>query len=137
MSTSGNKNKEKVEKILADSKLAFLDSPKYIEPSEVSRIGKRKLKKMKKEEKEKTKGPGWYNMGAPELTNERKNDLEALRHRGALETKRFYKRNNITTQPKYFQVGRIVETPADYYSSRIPKKQRKQTLAEEFVAEIE
>jgi len=95
------------------------------------------LKKQRKAEREKTKGPGWYNMGAPEMTTERKNDMEALRLRGALETKRFYKRNNITTLPKYFQVGRVVETPADYYSSRIPKKQRKQTLAQELVAEIE
>jgi hypothetical protein len=113
----------------------MLDSQNYIDTSAVEKVGKRKLKRMRKEERDKTKGSAWFNMGAPEMTDERKNDLEALRLRGALDTKRFYKRNNITTRPKYFQVGRIVESPADFYHSRTPKKQRKNTLAEEMVAE--
>ena len=118
------------------SKLALLDSPGYIDTSAVEKVGKRALKRKRKEERERTKGSAWFNMGAPEMTDERKNDLEALRLRGALDTKRFYKRNNITTRPKYFQVGRILESPADFYHSRVPKKQRKNTIAEEMVAEV-
>lgn len=100
-------------------------------------LGKRKLKAIKKKERAATKGPQWFGMRAPELTDERKNDLEALKHRSALDTKTFYKRNAITTKPKYFQVGKIIETKADFYNSRIPKKQRKRTLAEEFMSELQ
>jgi len=119
---------------LESSKLAMLDKPCYVEGIDI--MGKRKLKKKQKEESERTKGVKWFNMQAPELTQERKNDLEALRLRGALDTKHFYKRNNLTHQPKYFQIGKIVEGPADYYNSRVPKRQRKKTLADEMVAEM-
>jgi len=75
-------------------------------------------------------------MTAPEMTDERKNDLEALRLRGALDPKRFYKRNNLPIKPKYFQVGRVVENKQDFYSSRLTKKQRKATIAEELMSEF-
>lgn len=35
--------------------------------------------------------------------------------------------------PKHFHLGRIVDSPVDFYASRIPKKQRKRTLAEEIL----
>ena len=52
----------------------------------------------------KTKGKGWYNMPAPEMTEEKKNDLEVLQMRKALDPKRFYKKTDIRALPKYFQV---------------------------------
>lgn len=39
----------------------------------------------------KTKGPGWFNMKAPELTEEAKRDLEVLQMRSVLDPKRHYK----------------------------------------------
>ena len=39
----------------------------------------------------KTKGPGWFNMKAPELTEEAKRDLEVLQMRSILDPKRHYK----------------------------------------------
>lgn len=42
-------------------------------------------------ESEKTKGPGWFNMKAPELTEEAKRDLEVLQMRSVLDPKRHYK----------------------------------------------
>jgi hypothetical protein len=33
------------------------------------------------------------------------------------------------------QVGTVIEGPGEYYSSRIPKKDRKKTLVEELLAD--
>ncbi|XP_023234047.1 deoxynucleotidyltransferase terminal-interacting protein 2-like isoform X1 [Centruroides sculpturatus] len=98
---------------------------------------KRKLKRDHKKEQERTAGPGWYHMSAPEMTDEIKNDLTALQMRRTWDRKSFYKKNDMKTFPKYFQIGTIVETSADYYHSRIPKKQRKRTIVEELLADEE
>lgn len=94
-------------------------------------LAKRKL------ERAKSTGKNWFNMKAPEITEEMKNDLEVLKMRSALDTKHFYKKNDFKTLPKYFQVGRIVESAADFYHSRIPKKDRKRTLVDELLADAE
>jgi len=36
--------------------------------------------------------------------------------------------------PKFFQMGRVVEGPAEYYSARLPRKERRNTWAKEFLA---
>lgn len=56
-------------------------------------------------EREKTKGPGWFNLPAPEVTEELKNDLHVLKMRSALDPKHFYKKNDMEVLPKYFQVS--------------------------------
>ncbi|KAM4636438.1 deoxynucleotidyltransferase terminal-interacting protein 2 [Discoglossus pictus] len=96
-----------------------------------------KLKRMRKEEKEKTTGQGWFDMKAPEMTEELKNDLKALKMRSAMDPKRFYKKNDRDGFPKYFQVGTIVDNPVDFFHSRIPKKERKRTIVEELLADAE
>lgn len=85
----------------------------------------------------KTAGDGWFGMKAPEMTNELKNDLKALKMRASMDPKRFYKKNDRDGFPKYFQIGTIVDNPADFYHSRIPKKQRKRTIVEELLADSE
>merc|ERR1711874_780807 len=65
------------------------------------KIGKKKLKKLKREARAKTKGDGWFNMPALEMTEERKRDLEIVQMRGALDPKKFYKKNDWKTLPKY------------------------------------
>ncbi|KAG8435557.1 hypothetical protein GDO86_013481 [Hymenochirus boettgeri] len=95
------------------------------------------LKKQRKAEREKTTGRGWFDMKAPEMTEEIKNDLKALKMRRAMDPKRFYKKNDREGFPKYFQVGTIVDSPLDFYTSRIPKKQRKRTIVEELLADSE
>jgi len=96
--------------------------------------GPRQLQKERRTEREKTKGRDWFNLPAPEMTEQLKNDLTVLQMRKVLDPKRFYKGPDIRgTLPKYFQMGRIVETPADFYSGRIPKKQRKATLVDELL----
>ena len=44
-------------------------------------------------------------MAAPEITEERKHDLEVLQMRKALDPKRFYKSSDTKVAPKYFQVN--------------------------------
>lgn len=39
--------------------------------------------------------------------------------------------------PKYFQLAEVVDSPVDFYSSRVPKKQRKRTMAEEIMHDEE
>merc|ERR1712244_80811 len=77
------------------------------------------------------------NLPATELTEERKNDLELLQMRNVLDPKRFYKKNNSENLPKYFQIGTIVDNAADFYTDRVSKKDRKQTMVDELLADAE
>lgn len=61
---------------------------------------------MFQKERQKTAGDGWFGMRAPELTDELKNDLKALKMRASMDPKRFYKKNDRDGFPKYFQVYR-------------------------------
>ncbi|XP_064458984.1 deoxynucleotidyltransferase terminal-interacting protein 2-like [Ornithodoros turicata] len=97
----------------------------------------RQLKAERKKEREKTKGPNWFGLGAPEITDELKNDLEVLRMRAVLDPKQFYKKNDLKVLPKYFQVGTVMDNAADFYHARVPKKDRKRTLVEELLADAE
>ncbi|KAM8789230.1 deoxynucleotidyltransferase terminal-interacting protein 2 [Rhynchonycteris naso] len=101
------------------------------------RESKYQLQKQRRKERQKTAGDGWFGMKAPELTDELKNDLRVLKMRAGMDPKRFYKKNDRDGFPKYFQVGTIVDNPADFYHSRIPKKQRKKTIVEELLADSE
>lgn len=101
------------------------------------RESKHQLQKQRRKERQKTAGNGWFGMKAPELTDELKNDLKALKMRASMDPKRFYKKNDRDGFPKYFQVGTIVDNPADFYHSRVPKKQRKKTIVEELLADSE
>ncbi|KAI5095108.1 deoxynucleotidyltransferase terminal-interacting protein 2 [Silurus meridionalis] len=101
------------------------------------RESKHAAKLKRREERAKTSGDGWFNMRAPELTDELKNDLKALQMRSAMDPKRFYKKNDREGFPKYFQVGTVVDNPIDFYHSRIPKNQRKRTVVEELLSDAE
>ncbi|XP_028668263.1 deoxynucleotidyltransferase terminal-interacting protein 2 isoform X2 [Erpetoichthys calabaricus] len=97
----------------------------------------RKLKQKRREERAKTTGDSWFNMKAPELTEDLKNDLRVLKMRSAMDPKRFYKKNDRDGFPKYFQVGTVVDNPIDFYHARIPKKQRKRTIVDELMADAD
>jgi len=99
------------------------------------KMGKKKMKKLKKSEKEKTKGKEWFDLPALEMTEERKADLETIQMRGALDPKRFYKKNTWENLPKYFQIGTVVDSPTEFYTTRVPVKQRKSNLVDELLAD--
>lgn len=76
-------------------------------------------------------------MKAPQLTPQLKNDLRLLQMRSALDPAHHYKASDSKQLPRYFQVGRVVADSADFYSSRIPRRQRKQTLVDELLSNEE
>lgn len=96
----------------------------------------KKLKE-RKLERNTTGGKDWYNIKSPELTEEVERDLNILQMRSILDPKRFYKHNDRQAIPKHFQVGKIMDNAADFYSSRVPKKQRKRNLAEELLEDAQ
>ncbi|KAK6044219.1 Fcf2 pre-rRNA processing [Cooperia oncophora] len=96
-------------------------------------MGRRAMKRLRKLEREKTKGRDWFDLPATELTEEAKADLELLQMRAAIDPLAFYLRNDRNVLPKYFQVGRVVDAPQDFYSSRMTKKERKRTMLDELL----
>ncbi|KAK6205669.1 Fcf2 pre-rRNA processing-domain-containing protein [Scheffersomyces amazonensis] len=77
-------------------------------------------------------GSRWFNMKQPELTPELKRDLQIIKQRSALDPKRHYKKDKWEV-PKYFQMGTIIEGNAEFYSARLSRKQRGNTLVEEIL----
>ncbi|CAG9575511.1 unnamed protein product [Danaus chrysippus] len=100
-------------------------------------ISDKELRATRKKERQNTKGPGWFNMRAPEVSEELKNDLQVLKMRSALDPKHFYKKNDMEVLPKYFQVGRILDSSLDHVNERITRKNRKRTMVEELLADAD
>ncbi|KAK9374890.1 Fcf2 pre-rRNA processing-domain-containing protein [Lipomyces chichibuensis] len=94
-----------------------------------------KIKRENEETKEATAGEKWFHMPKTELTPTIKRDMQLLKLRNVLDPKRHYRRENEREVPKYFQTGTIMEGPTEYFSSRLTKKERKQTLADEILAD--
>ncbi|XP_046668227.1 deoxynucleotidyltransferase terminal-interacting protein 2 isoform X2 [Homalodisca vitripennis] len=63
----------------------------------------RKLKIERKMEREKTRGPQWFNLPATSVTPEVENDLKIIQMRSVLDSKHFYKKNDLKVLPKYFE----------------------------------
>ena len=76
-------------------------------------------------------------MKAPIVTPELKRDLRVLKLRNALDPKRFYRKDDREEVPKYFEVGTVLEGPTEYYSGRLTRKERKQTIVQELMANAE
>lgn len=74
-------------------------------------------------------------MPLAEITPEIKRDLQILRMRHVLDRKRHYKKMGKGPDPKYFQMGTVIEGATEYFSSRLNKKDRKRTFAEELLAQ--
>lgn len=64
-------------------------------------------------------------MKAPEVTEEIKNDMQVMQMRSALDPKHFYKRNEMKTIPKYFEVSfykfNFIISTNCYFSPRLVK----------------
>ncbi|XP_076286187.1 deoxynucleotidyltransferase terminal-interacting protein 2 [Lasioglossum baleicum] len=128
-------NKTAIDEILQKS--VIKPGIEQLESLPSGRMGKKQLQLLKRKEREKTKGKDWFNMRAPEMTPEIKHDLEVLQMRSVLDPKHFYKKNDLKVLPKYFQIGKVLDSPVDYYSSRLTKKERKQTIVDELMADAE
>ena len=83
-----------------------------------------------------TAGPAWFDLPKTKVTKELKRDLQLLHMRNVLDPKRHFKKENKkVTSPEFSQVGTIVEGPTEFFSARVPRKQRTKTLAAELLAD--
>ncbi|KAF2819150.1 Fcf2-domain-containing protein [Ophiobolus disseminans] len=93
-------------------------------------------KRQKLEEKKATAGKEWFNMPKTDLTPELRRDLQLLKMRSVLDPKRHYKKDNSRNDiPEFSQVGTVIEGATEFFSSRLSKKERKQTILEEVIAQ--
>ncbi len=76
-------------------------------------------------------------MPVRELDEETKAEIRAIQLRSFVNPKKFFKKNELTKFPKYFQVGTVVEGPTDAQDRRLKRRERKQNVAEELLAEDE
>jgi hypothetical protein len=118
-------------KLLNDSDLAswskVKEFRKVVDPIKVAKLDKL--------ERESNAGSRWFNMPKPEMTPQLKRDLQLLKMRHVLDPKRHYKKDNAPL-PKYLQTGTLIEGNTEYYSARLSKKERKQTIADEILADV-
>jgi hypothetical protein len=80
-----------------------------------------------------TSGKGWFDLPATAMTEELKQDLRAVRMRGALDPKRFYKA--LDRPGKFVQLGTVVQGRDEFYTSRLVRKERRTNLVEELLAD--
>lgn len=64
-----------------------------------------------------------------------KREFQLLRLRGILDPKKHFKKDSRKDPfPQYSQMGTLIEGPTEFYSARVNRKDRKQTLVEEVLA---
>ncbi|PGH14423.1 hypothetical protein AJ79_03066 [Helicocarpus griseus UAMH5409] len=89
----------------------------------------------KKSKERPTAGSDWFDLPKTNLTEELKRDLQLLRMRSVLDPHRHYKKDNSKAKaPEFSQVGTLIAGPTEFFSSRIPKKERKRNFVEEALA---
>mmetsp|Transcript_32512 Transcript_32512/g.56243 ORF Transcript_32512/g.56243 Transcript_32512/m.56243 type:complete len:167 (-) Transcript_32512:1321-1821(-) len=121
-----NSKQAEVAKLLAEKTTLY----KVIEESSLPPLIKKRQKV-----KEETAGPNWFNMKAPEMTPELKQEVSALMLRRYVDPKHFYKKNDIPKPPKFFQIATILDSPLETRSQRLPKSERAGSLAEQMMKE--
>jgi hypothetical protein len=90
-------------------------------------------KKQRKIDNSSNAGKGWFNLPAPEITPELKQDLKAIQLRSVIDPSRFYKKLDRKKLPKYFQIGTIQDNIIDGKNSRVKKSEVKDRILEEFL----
>lgn len=129
----------KSEKIFS-KKLAVPEEKEYqLSAYRVSRRQRKKENKVKSEDRL----AKWFGMPrVTEISKQQEKDLLALRMRRVWDPKQFYKKSSTVQaasdragvdSSRYFQVGTILDSPTDYYSGRIVRKNRKQTIIDELM----
>lgn len=92
------------------------------------------FRKNRRKQHDNTAGSGWFNMTPTPMSSQLKTDLAIIRNRNYLDPKKFYKSTD-KFDGKILQVGTVIEGSAEYYSSRLVKKDRRQNLTEEIMAD--
>jgi len=102
-----------------------------IAPLNISRMSK-KIRKLQQEE---TTGDGWYGMKKKILTPELKDELNAIKLRGYIDPKKFYKSPDWAALPEYFQIGTVIDGGDEPKSMKMKKRDKKGTLVDQFLSE--
>ncbi|XP_024961513.1 rRNA-processing protein fcf2-like [Cynara cardunculus var. scolymus] len=122
---------------VSESSLVYKPKSELIDGLFVPPNDPKKVNKLLKKQVKDTTGKNWFDMPAPTLTPELKKDLKLLKLRNVIDPKRHYKKGDskLNIFPKYFQVGTVVEPVSEYFTSRLTKKERKPTLADELLSD--
>jgi hypothetical protein len=80
-----------------------------------------------------TLGKGWFDMQPMKLDTKMKQEIRMIQMRNYIDPKRFYK--NPDKIGKVLHTGTVIEGAAEYKSSRLTNKERKQTIVEEILAD--
>ena len=81
----------------------------------------------------KSLGKGWFDAAPAELTSQLKADMKVVQMRNYLDPKRFYK--NPDKMKNVIGVGTVIEGPDEFISQRMTRKERKQSLVGEILAD--
>ncbi|KAG8214467.1 Fcf2 pre-rRNA processing-domain-containing protein [Butyriboletus roseoflavus] len=116
-------------------------------PEDPNADWKQLTRKQRKALKNKTTGPGWFNLPAPAEADLPRlhREVEALRLRNQLDPKRFYRKDTgegkgIKGLPKHFAIGTILPTTTPFGTAstdNLPRAHRKRTLVDELVDDAE
>ncbi|RKP22211.1 Fcf2 pre-rRNA processing-domain-containing protein, partial [Syncephalis pseudoplumigaleata] len=85
------------------------------------------------QERQKTSGKSWFDMPKAKVTPELERDWQIIQMRSVLDPKRHYRKDKRKAPPTYCQVGTIIEGATEFYSARMTRRERKQTILEEFL----
>ncbi|KAH8240308.1 hypothetical protein KR032_010385 [Drosophila birchii] len=88
-------------------------------------VSKRLQPVLKNLERKKTLGSGWFNLPATEINEELSNELKIIQMRSVLNPKQFYKKNDLKTLPKYFQIGVVEHSALEHYKEKNTRKTKK------------
>ncbi|EDW12061.1 deoxynucleotidyltransferase terminal-interacting protein 2 [Drosophila mojavensis] len=97
-------------------------------------VSRRKQPILNRAERAKTKGSGWFDLPATEVTDEMRNELKIIQMRSVLDPKHFYKKNDLKVLPKYFQIGTVQPSPLDHFEEKHIRKTKK-SLVDELLAD--
>lgn len=76
-------------------------------------------------------------MPATEVSDELRQDMEIIQMRSVLNPTHFYKKNDLKTLPKYFQVGKVLPSALDRYNDRGERVNKKKSLVDELLQDAE
>ncbi|XP_039129422.1 LOW QUALITY PROTEIN: rRNA-processing protein fcf2-like [Dioscorea cayenensis subsp. rotundata] len=134
--SSSKTNPEKVTSVTRESELIYKPEKELVDGLFVPPRDPRKMNKILRKSIKDTTGQGWFDMPAPTITPELKKDLEILKLRNVIDPKQHFKKGGQSKGlPKYFQMGTVIEPMSEFFSSRLSKKERKATLADELLSD--
>eukprot|EP00038_Savillea_parva_P006875 m.166475 g.166475 ORF g.166475 m.166475 type:complete len:242 (+) comp12692_c0_seq1:198-923(+) len=81
-------------------------------------------------------GSKWFNLPAGSTDENTETTLKLMRLRKYFDPKHFIKSDNRKGNPKYFQIGQVVDGPADHYTADRARGKGKATLADELLNDV-